>query len=123
MGQCSSFSDGQKAKRFTHLLDDTKSTCSTTSSSSQPAGSVAESTISRDSASTAARWHINLTRNDDPNNNDNDNESTASLAPLSKSVVDQFHKFAVSLEIPLFNFDFCQIESFDLNHYENILDH
>lgn len=88
------YSDGQKAKRFTHLLDDTKSTCSTTSSSSQPAGSVAESTISRDSASTAARWHINLTRNDDPNNNDNDNESTASLAPLSKSVVDQFHKFA-----------------------------
>ncbi|XP_063842452.1 uncharacterized protein LOC135090079 isoform X1 [Scylla paramamosain] len=89
------YSDGQKAKRFTHLLDDNKSTCSTTSSSSQPAGSVAESTISRDSAGTVTRWHTNHTRNDDPNNNDNDSESTVSLAPLSKAVVDQFHKFAV----------------------------
>ncbi|XP_045108818.1 uncharacterized protein LOC123503264 isoform X3 [Portunus trituberculatus] len=85
------YSDGQKAKRFTHLLDDTKSTCSTTSSSSQRAVSVAESTMSRDSAGT--RRHTSRSRNDDPNNND-DSETIASLAPLSKTIVDQFHKFA-----------------------------
>lgn len=88
------YSDGQKAKRFTHLLDDAKSTCSTTSSSSQVAGSVAESCISRDSTAPYTTCHSINAHNDDHNNN-NDNDSNTSIAPLSKSIVDQYNKFTM----------------------------
>lgn len=89
-------SDGKKARRFSHLLDDTKSTCSTASSS------VAESLISRDSSVPAGAKlgnHVNsLTSGSTSNINQfsHDTESNASLAPVSKSLVEQLAKLNVS---------------------------
>ncbi|XP_071519097.1 uncharacterized protein [Panulirus ornatus] len=104
------YTDGRKAKKFTHLLDDSKSTCSSTSSTSQLAGSgVSYASRGTSDSTVSATKYVK----GEMNNNKTVFKTSLKISPDGLEELDTLEIPSVTLNATATKFHPCSNEQFD----------